>query len=76
MMASEGMGTNLIARDFEIRPATVTKWRLRFARLGLDELRDAPQGKHPRYLPYDEKRVFPMLDQLAVGAPVLCPQSI
>ena len=65
MMASEGMGTSTIARDLETRPATVTKWRVRFARLGLDGLRDAPRpGKCRRYLPDDEKRLLQMLDQL------------
>jgi transposase len=65
MMASEGMGTNVIARDLETRPATVTKWRMRFARLGMDGLRDAPRpGQRRRYLPDDEKRVLQMLDQL------------
>ena len=58
------MGTNDIAREMDTRPATVTKWRTRFARLGLDGLRDAPRsGKRPRYTPRDEKRVLEMLDQ-------------
>src|SRR3972149_2262203 len=64
MMANEAMGTNAIARKLETRPATVTKWRTRFARLGLDGLRDAPRpGQRRRYLPDDEKRVLRMLDQ-------------
>ena len=64
LMASENMGTNAIARKLEIRPATVTKWRTRFARLGLEGLRDAPRsGKRPRYSPDDENRVLRMLDQ-------------
>ena len=64
MMANDGMGTNAIARELETRPATVTKWRVRFARLGVDGLRDAPRpGKKRRYLPDDEKRVLQMLDQ-------------
>ena len=63
-MADGGMGTSAIAREMETRPATVTKWRLRFARLGLDGLRDAPRpGQRRRYLPDDEKRVLRMLDQ-------------
>ena len=64
MMANEGMGTNAIARKLETRPATVTKWRTRFARLGVDGLRDSPRpGKRRRYLPDDERRVLHMLDQ-------------
>ncbi len=34
LMASEGMGTNDIAKNLETRPATVTKWRVRFANGG------------------------------------------
>lgn len=64
MMAGEGLGTNAIAATLETRPATVTKWRLRFARKGLEGLKDAPRpGKKRRYLPDDEKRVLAMLDQ-------------
>ena len=52
MMADEGKGTNAIAAELETRPATVTKWRMRFARLGLDGLKDAPRpGQPQRYLP-------------------------
>jgi len=66
MMASQGGGTNAIAREVNTRPATVTKWRTRFARLGLDGLKDAPRpGKPRRYLPEEEKRVLKMLDQAA-----------
>ncbi|MBF8265422.1 MAG: putative transposase [Dehalococcoidia bacterium] len=64
MMAGDGEGALSIARKMETRPATVTKWRGRFARLGLDGLRDAPRpGQRRRYLPDDEKRVLRMLDQ-------------
>jgi len=66
MLASEGLGTNTIARELDTRPATVTKWRLRFARLGLEGLRDAPRpGQRRRYLPDDEKRVLQTLDEPA-----------
>lgn len=64
VMADEGMGTNMMARELETRPATVTKWRIRFARLGLEGLKDAPRpGQRRRYLPDDERRVLRMLDQ-------------
>lgn len=64
IMANEGMGTNVIARKLETRPATVTKWRMRFAQSGLDGLKDAPRpGQRRRYLPADERRILRMLDQ-------------
>jgi len=64
LMADKGQGTNAIAERLEVRPATVSKWRLRFAQLGVDGLKDAPRpGQKRRYLPEDEKRVLQMLDQ-------------
>jgi transposase len=64
MMAGKQMGTSAIAREMKTRSATVTKWRVRFARLGLDGLKDAPRpGKRRQYLPDDEKRVLQMLDE-------------
>lgn len=64
IMANEGMGTNAIAREMKTRAATVTKWRVRFARQGLDGLRDAPRpGQRRRYMPDDEKQVLQMLDK-------------
>lgn len=64
LLADEAMGTNVIARKLETRPATVTKWRIRFAQLGLDGLKDAPRpGQRRRYLPDDERRVLCTLDQ-------------
>lgn len=66
LLAGEGMGTNAIANELKTRPATVTKWRLRFARLGMEGLNDAPRpGQPARYMPDDEKRVLQMLDQPA-----------
>lgn len=64
MMAGNGMGTSAIARELDTRPATVTKWRIRFARSGLEGLKDAARpGKHRQYLPNDERRVLQMLDE-------------
>lgn len=64
IMADECVGTNMIARELQTRPATVTKWRMRFARLGLEGLKDAPRpGQKRRYLPDDERRVLRALDQ-------------
>lgn len=63
LLADKGMGTNAIAKGLKIRPATVTKWRMRFARLEMDGLKDAPRPGQPRrYEIDDEKRVLKMLD--------------
>jgi len=64
LMAGEGMGTNNIAKKLETRPATVTKWRMRFAEQGLEGLKDAPRpGKKRQYTAREEKMVLEMLDQ-------------
>jgi len=54
----------MIARELDVRPATVSKWRTRFASLGLDGLRDAPRpGATPVYDESTEKRILAMLDE-------------
>jgi len=64
LLADEGMGTNAIAEKLDIRPATVTKWRIRFALEGMDGLEDSPRPGQPRrYVPDDEERVLRMLDE-------------
>jgi transposase len=64
LAAASGQGTNLIARELDVRPATVSKWRTRFASLGLDGLRDAPRpGATPVYDESTEKRILAMLDE-------------
>lgn len=63
-MAGEGMGTNEIARRLSTRPATVTKWRTRFAQKRMEGLEDAPRpGKQRLYGPNDERRVLTRLDE-------------
>lgn len=64
ILADEGLGTNEIARRLVTRPATVTKWRLRFSGKRVEGLKDAPRpGKKPKYRLADERRVLAMLDQ-------------
>lgn len=64
LAAASGQGTNMIARELDVRPATVSKWRTRFASLGLDGLRDAPRpGATPVYDESTEKRILAMLDE-------------
>lgn len=64
LAAEGGTTTEEIARKLEVRPATVSKWRGRFARLGLSGLQDAPRpGARRRYGAETEKRILKMLDQ-------------
>ena len=43
LAAAEGQQTEQIAKQRDIRKATVSKWRTRFAKLGLASLQDAPR---------------------------------
>jgi transposase len=63
LAASIGQGTNSIARDLNVRPATVSKWRTRFAADGLAGLQDAPRpGAKKQYDESTEKRILKKLD--------------
>jgi transposase len=64
LLASAGLGTNKIAARLSRRPATVSKWRTRFAALGIAGLRDAPRpGKRRKYGSQDERRILAKLDE-------------
>ena len=64
LLAAEGMGTNAIAAQLQASPATVSKWRLRFARQGLAGLGDAPRSGAPaRYGEETERRILARLDE-------------
>lgn len=64
LKAAEGQKTGEIASALGIRPATVSKWRTRFAQKGLSGLMDAPRrGKPHTYNEETEKRILAMLDQ-------------
>jgi transposase len=64
LMASEGKPTKEIADSLSTRLARVSKWRTRFARQGLEGLRDAPRpGKPPRYDRETERRILSVLDE-------------
>jgi transposase len=63
LAAAEGLATQAIAQQLRQRTATVSKWRLRFARQGLTGLRDAARSGAPRR--YDgqmERRILERLD--------------
>ncbi|NOZ20973.1 MAG: helix-turn-helix domain-containing protein [Planctomycetes bacterium] len=45
-------------------PGRVSKWRTRFARLGIEGLKDAPRtGPPPRYDESTERRILAVLDE-------------
>lgn len=58
-----GKTTEEIARSLELRPATVSKWRTRFARNGFPGLSDAPRpGAAVKYDQTTERRILAQLD--------------
>ncbi|MBW2073047.1 MAG: IS630 family transposase, partial [Deltaproteobacteria bacterium] len=64
LAAAQGMPTIAIARKYKVRPATVSKWRTRFAREGLSGLQDAPRtGPRRRYDKSMDRRIIAMLDE-------------
>lgn len=64
LMASEGKGTNEIARIMKTRPATVSKWRVRFAKQGFSGLLDANgRGRKTHYGKETERRILTKLDE-------------
>lgn len=64
LAAAQGAATRAIARELNIRPATVSRWRVRFAQEGIAGLQDAPRpGAARRYGETVDKRILAMLDQ-------------
>ena len=61
--AAEGKTTKEIASLLHVRPATVSKWRIRFARDRVGSLADSPRsGKPPIYDLDTEQRILDKLD--------------
>ncbi len=64
LMAADGTRTGEIAATLELRAATVSKWRLRYAGSGIPGLSDAPRpGARTVYGPEAERRVLAKLDE-------------
>ena len=64
LRAAAGEGTNAIAASLGTRPATVSKWRTRFATLRLAGLTDEPRPGKPRtYTETTERRILAQLDE-------------
>lgn len=62
LAAAEGQSTEAIARALRVRPATVSKWRGRFARKGVRALQDAARRGAPTR--YDIHTTYQILDKL------------
>ena len=66
LLLSKGLTNKEAAARLECRVASVSKWRGRFQRGGLEGLADAPRSGHPpRYGPDTERRILAMLDEPA-----------
>src|SRR5271165_3026421 len=60
---AEGLSNAAVAARVEVRPATVSKWRGRFAGNGLAGLADAPRsGKPAHYESEHERHILAALD--------------
>lgn len=60
---AEGLSNEAVAKRWQTRPATVSKWRGRFARSRLAGLEDAPRtGKPPTYDEETRDRILDALD--------------
>ena len=64
LAAADGEKSAAIAKALGIRKATLSKWRIRFAKDGLAGLSDGKRpGAKPRYGPEVERRILLMLDE-------------
>lgn len=64
LMVAEGMRTDEIADALNIRPATASKWRIRFAKDGLQGLQDTPRsGRKRKYDEEIERMILSKLDE-------------
>ena len=62
--AAAGKTTKEVAALLQVRPATVSRWRTRFAQHRLARLADAPRsGKPAKYDQTTERRILSQLDQ-------------
>jgi transposase len=64
LAAADGVGTNEIARRFGTTASTVSKWRTRFLRRGIEGLSDGPRTGRPKvYGPDTDGRILKLLDE-------------
>lgn len=68
LMVAEGMRTDEIADALNIRPATASKWRIRFAKDGLQGLQNTPRsGRKRKYDEEIERMILSKLDEPPIG---------
>ena len=64
LLAAEGLLNKEISQRMEVRQATVSEWRTRFAAKRLEGLQDTPRpGKPRRYNEHTERRILNQLDE-------------
>jgi len=64
LLAAEGLLNKEISQRMEVRQATVSEWRKRFAAKRLEGLQDTPRsGKPRRYDEHTEQRILKQLDE-------------
>src|ERR1700724_379361 len=64
LVIAEGLSNEAVAERLGTRPATVSKWRGRFAQAGLSGLLDASRSGKPRqYQGEHERRILAALDE-------------
>ena len=70
MAAADGLSSGRIAAELDCHPATVGRWRGRFARRGFDGLHDEPRPGKPRTIGDDdvERVIVKTLEEQPTGA--------
>jgi transposase len=64
LLAAAGRSTRSIAKEVGVQPRIVSRWRQRYADLGLEGLQDKPRpGKQPIYTKATDKRILKLLDK-------------
>jgi len=64
LLCGEGLASRAVARKFGCTPGTASRWRVRYAREGLDGLEDRRRpGKAPSYTVATDRRILAQLDK-------------
>lgn len=64
LLLDQGKSNEAIGRQLDVRAATVSRWRTRFAKRGIEGLHDEPRtGPRRKYSSDTERRVLDLLDE-------------